>query len=1479
MNNRIFSFVLAFASFAGLAVAQPYTCTATASQQPLRSEGVAEYLADIVVVCNNGVTQSIPPQSLTVTLNANITSRVDQSNLSEATLLINDSLGDNRELGSTVFRGIQPSPNSVRFDSVSVFEPGSGAALTYRFSNIRVDASRFPPGTPIQALVTTTGSTTLPISSVIAGIVQPPQGFAVRTCDDSQTSFGNFLQSAGQNASLAAGLSASGAIQFNVRYSGNFVGSYRKSIDANQNPFVPGIQYNSESNFVDQVVLGSIPGVATQGTRLMSRFNNIPAGVRLFVTRQPLGPGGASSQSLVANLISVDDDGAGSATAVSASAIGVCAASGVTELIVELPIVNGTAQAVWEVTSSSPIALEKASFGVVVAYASAPPSPGLGSATVTGKLGPVSNIATSSVTAPAPRFATSTINIPAFAIGAATGNQLTIITPSPLPSGQLAAAYSLPSFIASGGTPSYAWSVASGSALPPGLTLLTNGTFSGTPTSLGSFSFTIQVNDQTGLLATKPFLITISPAAALTITTASPLPNGVVGTAYSLPSFTATGGSAPYSWTLLPPAILPPGLALLSNGSFSGTPASNGSYLFSVRVIDQVNAISTKTLRITIVPVFTGPSISTASPLAPGTVGSVYSPIQFTATGFSLPISWVVTSACQPPGTNPAPCGVISGAPLPAGLTFSNTGVLSGTPNPGSAGTYNFAVLASNSFQQQVTKQFAITINPSTATTISISPATLPAGITGTIYSQILTATGGIAPYTFTLGSGALPSGLTLSPGGLISGTLPLPGSSLFSVVATDSQLRTVSQAYGVVVLIPTPPATTNNGIAITTKSIPNGFVGADYSASLAATGGATPYTWSADARTLPLGISLSASGVFSGKPTRAGSFGVSVRVSESGGTSDGTVFSITVGGPPLSIVTPMLGNGTVGTAYAGSVQASGGLPPYAFSAASGSLPAGLSLAADGTISGTPTTPGSGAFTVQVSDAALNPQGIATKSFSITVLGNPPVITTISLSNGVLSAPYSGSVAATGGLPPYAFSVASGSLPGGLTLAADGTISGTPTALGDSGVTIQVTDKQQQIASKSFTLKIVALPSITTSSPLGLLIVGTPSGITLAAAGGTLPYTWSVSSGSLPAGLSLDSATGAINGNPSAAGTYAFAATVTEANKLTASKSFTGRITTPVRITTASPLPAATVGTAYSAKIDAGGGTLPYRFSADTLPAGLSIDSSGLITGTPAAAAAGPVRITVTDADSLTASASFTLAVALPQLSAVTIGGVTDTPPPAQQQNITVTLGGTFPVPLTGTVTVTFASDANVPADDPAIQFSTGGRSAAFTIPAGSTQANFTAPNLAIQTGTVSGTITLTTTLLAGGTTVSCNCALTRTIRVVKGTPVITSVRAARGAGVITITIIGFSTSREMTQAGFQFTTAAGANVTTTSFTVPVSTFFTSWYTSTQSAQFGSQFLMTEVFTISGDSNAVTNVSVTLSNAQGTAAAVSAAVQ
>jgi hypothetical protein len=336
---------------------------------------------------------------------------------------------------------------------------------------------------------------------------------------------------------------------------------------------------------------------------------------------------------------------------------------------------------------------------------------------------------------------------------------------------------------------------------------------------------------------------------------------------------------------------------------------------------------------------------------------------------------------------------------------------------------------------------------------------------------------------------------------------------------------------------------------------------------------------------------------------------------------------------------------------------------------------------------------------------------------------------------------------------------------------------------------------------------------------------------------------------------------------------------VTDATKQTASRAFTGRVSTLLRITTGPALSAGIVGTAYSQTFAATGGTPPYRWTADNMPAGVTFSASGVIGGTPTSTFSSTFSVSVIDADGQSVRSPFSISVSLPQVSGVTVRGVADASPPAQQPKLSLAIGSPFPTDISGTMTLSFASDAAVPSDDPSIQFSTGGRTVPFTIPAGSTDAAFRTADVAVQTGTVSGVISITTAMQSGGSAVACNCNVTTTIRIAKSAPVISSVRAVQSGNTITITIIGFSTSREITQSAFQFTAAPGSNVQTTSFTVPVTSSFTTWYQSTQSTTFGSQFLLTVPFTVQGNQNAVTSVSVTLTNAQGTSQPATAPVQ
>jgi hypothetical protein len=370
----------------------------------------------------------------------------------------------------------------------------------------------------------------------------------------------------------------------------------------------------------------------------------------------------------------------------------------------------------------------------------------------------------------------------------------------------------------------------------------------------------------------------------------------------------------------------------------------------------------------------------------------------------------------------------------------------------------------------------------------------------------------------------------------------------------------------------------------------------------------------------------------------------------------------------------------------------------------------------------------------------------------------------------------------------------------------------------------------------------------------------------LAAAGGRPPYSWSVSAGSLPAGVSLG-ANGAITGTPTTTGTFTFTAQVRDLNNLSATKSFDGAVVTPVVITTESA-PGGVVGVAYTLGLAATGGTPPYVWSATgSLPPGLTVSPAGTISGTPTTTGTFNFNIVASDSatPAQTVQRALSIVVSLPQITGLTIA-VPANPAPQQQPRITLAIDQPFPVDITGTLTLTFAPNAANNADDPFIQFSTGGRSVPFTIPAGQTQAAFRIPELAVQTGTTAGTITLATTLQAGGNPVSCNCQLTQTIVIPRSVPVITSARAQRTATGFTVTVTGFSTSREVTQGTFRF---VGTNLQTTELTVPVTPAFNTWFQSAASQQFGGQFSLSLPFTIQGDLASVTSVTVILTNGAG----------
>ena len=255
-------------------------------------------------------------------------------------------------------------------------------------------------------------------------------------------------------------------------------------------------------------------------------------------------------------------------------------------------------------------------------------------------------------------------------------------------------------------------------------------------------------------------------ANLLSITTASPLPDAVNGTAYSQ-SFTATGGTAPYSFAVTRGA-LPAGLTL-NNGKLEGTPTVTGTYTFTVTATDSVGQTVGKEFSLTVgaAPL----SITTTSPLPNATNGVTYSQ-PFTATGGTAPYSFTVT-----------------GGALPAGMALNN-GKLEGTPT--ADGTYTFTVTATDSVGQTVGKEFSLTVGAAPLSITTTSP--LPNATNGVTYSQPFTATGGTAPYSFTVTGGALPAGMALNNGKL-EGTPTADGTYTFTVTVTDSAGPTAATA------------------------------------------------------------------------------------------------------------------------------------------------------------------------------------------------------------------------------------------------------------------------------------------------------------------------------------------------------------------------------------------------------------------------------------------------------------------------------------------------------------------------------------------------------------------------------------------------------------------------------------------------------------------------------------------------------------
>lgn len=703
-----------------------------------------------------------------------------------------------------------------------------------------------------------------------------------------------------------------------------------------------------------------------------------------------------------------------------------------------------------------------------------------------------------------------------------------------------------------------------------------------------------------------------------------------------------------------------------------------------------------------------------------------------------------------------------------------------GTTGIGGTDVFEFA---DGSFNGDGDVQVTITITPS-ASPISIAPAALPALTAGTAMSQTLTSSGGVAPYTYTVQAGALPAGLSLSSGGTLSGTPTQRGGYSFSVRATDSTAQTADKGYTGSVGNPSLTLTTATGTAVQ---------GQAFSQTLATSGGVPPYSYLLESGSLPAGISVSGAGVVSGTTAAApGNYPVTLRVTDSS-TGAGSYFelesyTLTVSAfPALSIndVTANEGNaGTTSFSFTVSLSAPAGAGGVSFdiATANGTAIAGSDYVGQ-SLTGRTIAAGSSSyvFTVLVNGDTLNEPN-ETFFVNVTNVANAVVVDGQGLGTIVNDDPLpslsindvtvtEGNAGSTAAVFTVSLSAASGQTVTVHYATADGTAtqpgdyaatSGTLTfAPGQTAHTITVLVQGDTVPEPNETF-FVQLDSPINATLANTSGTGTilnddvpiavdpptlPSGTVaaayhqaLSASGGQAPYTYAVTAGAVPAGVTLSS-TGVLAGTPSAGGSFSFTATATDSSAApgphTGSRAYTLTVAPPTVVLAPASLPGATRGTAFSTALTASGGVAPYSYAvtAGALPGGLALAAGGTLSGTPTAAGTFSFSVTATDSGTgtgpYTATRAYTLVVA-------------DAAPVASASSHTVAYGSnsnTLPLSLSGGAATSLAI-TTPPAHGTAV---VSGTTIAYTPTAGYAGSDSLAYTASNSTGTSApATVTLT---------------------------------------------------------------------------------------------------------------------------------------
>lgn len=1000
---------------------------------------------------------------------------------------------------------------------------------------------------------------------------------------------------------------------------------------------------------------------------------------------------------------------------------------------------------------------------------------------------------------------------------------------------------------ASGGLPPYTWSISSG-ALPAGLTATNpdNADYliSGTPTTAAVYNYTVQVSDSLSLTAEQNYAGTVFGINGISPTSVAAGQPGftltVNGAGFGSDSVVNFNGNAltPPPANITPTQItvtVPMNLTTLA-GTYSVTVTSGGATSNAATIIltPTITSLSPNTATaggpsFTLTVIGTGFQ-SGATVTFNGTTLStiVANPAQLTA---SIPASLIASTGTFSVTVTSA--GVLSNAvsftvgPPPSISSISPTSVAVGNP------TFTLSVNGSN-FGSGSSVSF--NGNSLTATVVSSSQVTASVPTT-------LVANTGTFPVTVT--SGGVPSNA-------VNFTVNAP-------TVTSIDPTTVTAGGPQFVLTVDGTNFINGSVVLWTESGATTILTANYVSS-------TELTTS-----VPSAL-IAAPGT------------IQITVKTNNSTSNGQTLTV-VAGPALNSIDP----NTI-TAGFGAFNLTANGTGFASGAAINWNGNPLTTAFQSPNELTATVPANLVASAGTAQVNVSSGGAASNTLTFTIVLAPTISSitpdAVTAGTGDVSLTVNGSGFASGASVKW-----NGNPIGTVFVGASQLTATVPASDVAHPGTAHVTVSSGGVSSNAVTFTIVAGPALTSLSP-NSTTAGSPA-FTLTVTGtgfaSTATVLWNGSSSlsttfhsatqltaTVPANLIASPGTASVTVKSSGVSSNALNFTVVAGPSLTSLSPTAITAGTGAGLGAATGCPAS-VGAVGTLTINGSGfaSGAAAEWNGQALTTNV-VNATQLSACVPKALVQGYGAIAITVVQGHSTTNALQISLLLP---AVSLTGLQSTSAPTQNLEVGIQLASATPTALQGTLQLSFSSDApGLPAGyvDPGLQFSSGGTTLTFTVPAGASSAT----EGAIQQGTVEGNIVVTLTGLTSAGTNVLPSAVSGTVAIPPLPPVITA-----GSAQITnltssgfdVVLTGYSVTRDMTTANFSFTASAGTAFTgSTTFSVPVSSAFSAWFDSSQGQSLGSMFELTVPFTISGPTSVLGSVSVTLTNSVGTSAAESA---